>query len=49
MNLGPIEYKVARIDGDYAYLQQMDDPQQELRRLIFPSCTRSSRNALGAI
>lgn len=29
MNLGPIEYTVARIDGDYAYLQQIDQPQAE--------------------
>ena len=31
MNFGPIEYTVARIDGDYAYLQQNDEPQQELK------------------
>lgn len=29
MNLGPIEYTVARIDGDYAYLLQADQPQEE--------------------
>lgn len=29
MNLGPIEYTVARIDGDYAYLQQIDQPQED--------------------
>lgn len=46
MNLGPIEYKVARIDGDYAYLQQMDDPQQELkcvaRALLPPEITEGT-------
>lgn len=31
MNLGPIEYVVARIDGDYAYLQQEENPQEELK------------------
>lgn len=31
MNLGPMEYIVARIDGDYAYLQQQDNPQEELK------------------
>ena len=31
MNFGPIEYTVARIDGDYAYLQQIDNPQEELK------------------
>lgn len=31
MNFGPIEYKVARIDGDYAYLQQIENPQEELK------------------
>lgn len=31
MNFGPIEYTVARIDGDYAYLQQIDHPQEELK------------------
>ena len=31
MNFGPIDYKVARIDGDYAYLQQVDNPQEELK------------------
>ncbi len=29
MNLGPIEYTVERIDGDYAYLKQQDQQQQE--------------------
>ncbi len=29
MNLGPIEYTVARIDGDYAYLLQEDQPKEE--------------------
>ncbi len=27
MNLGPIEYTVARIDGDYAYLLQEGEGQ----------------------
>lgn len=31
MNFGPIEYNVARIDGDYAYLQQADQPGEELK------------------
>ncbi len=31
MNFGPIEYIVSRIDGDYAYLQQIDNPQEELK------------------
>lgn len=31
MNFGPIEYVVARIDGDYAYLQQEENPQEELK------------------
>ena len=31
MNFGPIEYTVARIDGDYAYLQQIEHPQEELK------------------
>lgn len=31
MNFGPIEYTVARIDGDYAYLQQADRPEEELK------------------
>lgn len=31
MNFGPMEYMVARIDGDYAYLQQNDEPQEELK------------------
>lgn len=25
------EYKVARIDGDYAYLQLLNNPQEELK------------------
>lgn len=29
MNLGPIEYTVAVIDGDYAYLQQIEHPDEE--------------------
>ena len=31
MDFGPIEYTVARIDGDYAYLQRLDRPQEELK------------------
>ncbi|MCI8483205.1 MAG: chorismate--pyruvate lyase [Lachnospiraceae bacterium] len=31
MNFGPIEYVVARIDGDYAYLQQIEQPEEELK------------------
>lgn len=31
MNFGPIEYTVERIDGDYAYLRQADNPQAELK------------------
>ncbi len=31
MNFEPIEYTVARLDGDYAYLQQVNQPQQELK------------------
>lgn len=31
MNFEPIEYTVARIDGDYAYLQQIESPQEELK------------------
>ena len=31
MNFGPIEYTVARIDGDYAYLQQEGNPGEELK------------------
>ncbi len=34
MNFGPIEYSVARIDGDYAYLQQIDNPQEELKCVV---------------
>jgi len=26
-----IDYKVARIDGDYAYLQQVEHPEEELK------------------
>lgn len=26
-----IDYKVARIDGDYAYLQRVDMPEEELK------------------
>ena len=31
MDFEPIEYTVARIDGDYAYLQRLDRPQEELK------------------
>lgn len=31
MNFGPIEYVVARIDGDYAYLKQTEHPEGELK------------------
>lgn len=31
MNLLPMDYVVARIDGDYAYLQRMDEPREELK------------------
>ena len=31
MLFGPIEYTVERIDGDYAYLRQEDQPKQELK------------------
>ena len=27
-----VEYTVARIDGDYAYLQRVDDPSQKILR-----------------
>ncbi len=46
MNFGPIEYSVARIDGDYAYLQQIDNPQEELkcvaRALLPPEVTEGT-------
>ena len=31
MDVEPLEYTVARIDGDYAYLQRLDRPQEELK------------------
>ena len=31
MLLDKIEYTVARLDGDYAYLQKDDEPSAELR------------------
>ena len=47
MNFGPIEYTVARIDGDYAYLQQTEHPQEELkcvaRALLPPEITVGSK------
>ncbi len=46
MNFGPIEYIVARIDGDYAYLQQAENPQEELkcvaRALLPPEITEGA-------
>ena len=33
MNLGPIEYTVARIDGDYAMLKNLQDPDSELKQV----------------
>ena len=35
-----VEYTVARIDGDYAYLQQVDDPSAEekcVARALLPA------------
>lgn len=47
MNFGPIEYIVARLDGDYAYLQQEDQPQEELkcvaRALLPPEITEGTK------
>lgn len=40
MNLGPIEYTVARIDGDYAYLLQEGQPAEDekcVARALLPS------------
>ena len=40
MDFGPIEYVVERIDGDYAYIQQIDKPQEESKseaRALLPS------------
>ncbi|MCI8860771.1 MAG: chorismate--pyruvate lyase [Lachnospiraceae bacterium] len=46
MDFGPIEYMVERIDGDYAYLQQMDKPQEEpkcvARALLPPEITEGT-------
>ncbi len=46
MDFGPIEYTVARIDGDYAYLQRLDNPQEELkcvaRALLPPEITEGA-------
>ena len=33
MNFGPIEYSVARIDGDYAMLKNLQDPGSELKQV----------------
>ena len=47
MNLGPMEYIVARIDGDYAFLQQVDQPQEEekcvARALLPPEIAEGSK------
>ncbi len=47
MNLGPIEYTVARIDGDYAYLKQIEQPQEEekcvARALLPPEIAEGSK------
>lgn len=47
MNLGPIEYTVARIDGDYAYLSQADLPDEEekcvARALLPPEITEGTK------
>ena len=47
MNFGPIEYVVARIDGDYAYLRQIEGPEEELkcvaRALLPPEITEGTR------
>ncbi|GFI33284.1 MAG: chorismate--pyruvate lyase [Lachnospiraceae bacterium] len=47
MNFGPIEYTVARIDGDYAYLQQTERPEEELkcvaRALLPPELAEGSQ------
>ncbi len=46
MDFGPIEYMVERIDGDYAYLRQMDKPQEEpkcvARALLPPEITEGT-------
>lgn len=46
MNFGPIEYIVARIDGDYAYLQQEgkleEEPKCVARALLPPELTEGS-------
>ncbi len=47
MNLGPIEYKVVRIDGDYAYLLQADQPGGDekcvARALLPPEITEGTK------
>lgn len=47
MNLGPIEYTVARIDGDYAYLLQEDQPAEDekcvARALLPPEITEGTK------
>lgn len=46
MNFGPIEYTVVRIDGDYAYLQQLGDAREEpkcvARALLPPEIAEGS-------
>ena len=41
MDLGPYEYIVARIDGDYAVLQRTDAPAEEklVARALLPAET----------
>lgn len=41
MDLGPYEYIVTRIDGDYAVLQRMDAPAEEklVARALLPAET----------
>lgn len=42
MDLGPYEYTVIRIDGDYAVLERMDDPSVEeklVARALLPAET----------
>ena len=47
MNLGPIEYTVARSDGDYAYLLQAGQSQEEdicvARALLTPEIAEGSK------
>lgn len=50
MNLGPIEYTVARIDGDYAYLLQAGQSQDEekcvARALLPPGDCGGNKDSL---